>query len=391
MKILQIVGHNYKWNLDSHFQNKVGSGFVFCAYSFGIDFTERKSMSEYEMDDILDISSIDLQYFGKSDSRNLKKGNLNSYPFHPSNITDDSPTSEYIINAIKQGIIFQEKLGLEKIIIPNYYENDNIDQLIWVIKTINKWLAIRRKSNHEYFMTVPFTNHTIIDEIKVENILFALTDAKIEFDGYYIVCESKPEYKQKVSIDTKYLRNLSRVFSVLKKQRFTTIYGYANWDAMIFLSLSDIDYITIATYENMRNFSIKRFISTEGGGPSEGWYYSEKLLNFIKAQFIDLIREKDCIDLIENSRNIYSDIILEKYFKWNNHKPEVHKNYLIAISKNLEELGKIENLKDRKNKMLGKIDRAIDAYAELEYSDVYLLEESRNYHLAIWKSFLLSR
>jgi hypothetical protein len=240
-------------------------------------------------------------------------------------------------------------------------------------------------------MSIPFTNHTIIDGNKVESILYTLTDKSIVFDGYYIVCESKPESKQKISIDLKYLKNLSRVFSVLKKQSFITAYAYANWDALVFLSLSDIDYITISTYENMRNFSIKRFLSTEDGGPSKGWYFSEKLLNFVKAQFIDLVHEKGCLPLIRNEKNIFSDIVLDINFPWNNHKPEVHKNYLLAINKQLYELASEKDLIKRKDLFMRKIDSAIEAYVELENSKVFLLEESRNYHLAIWQSFLMSR
>lgn len=391
MKTLHLVGHNHKWNLDSYFQNNIGEGFIFCAYSFGIDFSKKEKISGHKMSDVLQESRLDLQFFGKKESADLERGNLKTYPFHPSNIDGDEETNEYLLNSIKEGIKFQIKSGFQDIIIPNYYENDDIELLIGLIKNINKWLEKNRSSEHRYFMSVPFTNHTIIDATKVDNLLYTLTDRSIIFDGYYIVCESKPEFKQKISTDIKYLRNLSRVFSVLKKQNFITIYAYANWDSLVFLSLTDIDFITIATYENMRNFNIKRFLSTEDGGPSKGWYYSEKLLNFVKAQFIELVREKGCLPLIMNEKNIFSDTILDVNFPWNNHKPEVHKNYLLAINRQLNELGAIQDLAKRKDFLLSKIDLAIEEYDKLERQKVYLLEESKNYHLAIWKSFLLSR
>lgn len=391
MKTLHLVGHNHKWNLDAHFQNNIGEGFVFCAYSFPSDFTDKVKISGHKMSDVLNLSRLDLQFFGKKESGDLLKGNLKSYDFHPSNFNGDTGTNEYMLTAIKEGVKYQQKQGFQDIIIPNYYENENIDELIGLVKNVNKWLGKNKKSGHRYFMSIPFTNHTIIDATKVENILYTLTDKNIVFDGYYIVCESKPESKQKVSTDIKYLKNLSRVFSVLKKQSFTTFYAYANWDALVFLSLADIDYITIASYENMRNFNIKRFLSTEDGGPSKGWYYSEKLLNFVKAQFIDLVRERGCLPLIRNEKNIFSDTILDINFPWNNHKPEVHKNYLLAINKQLYELAAITDLTKRKDLFIRKIDAAILAYDELEKQKVYLLEESKNYHLALWKSFLMSR
>ncbi len=391
MQTLHLVGHNHKWNLDAHFQNGIGEGFVFCAYSFENDITDREKISGYKMSDVIDLSKIDLQYFGKKESGYLLKGNLKSYPFHPANFDGDENTSEYMLNAIKAGVKYQIRLGIQDIIIPNYCENDNIEELLGLVRNVNKWLEKNKKSGHRYFMTIPFTNHTIIDSTKVDNILFALTDRTIVFDGFYIVCESKPESKQKVSTDVKYLRNLSRVLSVLKKQDFVTIYAYANWDALLFLSLADIDYITIATYENMRNFNTKRFLSTEDGGPSKGWYYSEKLLNFVKAQFIDLVHEKNCVSLIRNEKNIFSDTILDPNFPWNNHKPEVHKNYLLAVNRQLYEIAAVQNLAKRKELLLRKIESAIASYLALEKHKVFLLEESSNYHLAIWHSFLQSR
>ncbi len=391
MKTLHLVGHNHKWNLDAYFQNDIGEGFIFCAYSFPIDFSDKEKISGHKMSEVIPLSRLDLQYFGKKESGVLLKGNLKTYSFHPSNFDGNAATNEYLLNAIKEGVNYQIKQGLQDIIIPNYYENDNIDELIGLIKNVNKWLEKNKENGHRYFMTLPFTNHTIIDSDKVENILYSITDKNIVFDGYYVVCESKPDSKQKVSTDIKYLKNLSRVFTVLKKQNFLTIYAYANWDALVFLALTDIDYITIASYENMRNFNIKRFLSTEDGGLSKGWYFSEKLLNFVKAQFIDLVRDKGCLPLISNERNIYSDTILDVNFPWNNHKPEVHKNYMLALNKQLYELAAISDLAKRKELFIRKVDAAIIAYDKLESQKVYLLEESKNYHLAIWKSFLLSR
>jgi hypothetical protein len=391
MKTLHLVGHNHKWNLDSHFQNGIGEGFIFCSYSFGKDFDEKPKISGYNMSDIIPISKIDLQYFGKKESGDIENGNFKSYSFHPSNFDGDSSTNEYMLNSIKEAVKYQIRKGFNDIIIPNHYENENVDELIGLIKNVNKWLGKNKDNNYRYFMTIPFTNHTIIDSVKVENILYALTEGNINFDGYYIVCESKPDIKQKISTDIKYLKNLSRVFYILKKQKFITLYAYANWDALVFLSICDIDFISIASYENLRNFKINRFLSTEDGGPSKGWYFSEKLLNFVKAQFIELIREKGCIPLIENDRNIFSEIILDTNFPWNNHKPEVHKNYLISVNKQLYQLAAEKDLSKRKGLLLQKIDNGIKAYEELENNKIYLQEDSKNYHLAIWKSFLMSR
>lgn len=378
--------------MDSHFKNGIGDGFIFCAYSFEPDFYTKEKINKIDSLQVLEKSFIDLQYFGKKESGNIGKGKLSLYPFHPAaDQGTASQTTCYMESSIINGVKFQTDLGLTDIIIPNYYENDDLGQFMGLVATINKWLKKNRIGSKRYYMTIPITYHTIIDAKKIDDLLYTLTDIDIEFDGYYIVCEPKLEIRQKINIDFKYLRNLSRVLEVLKKQKFITIYSYANWDTMIFLATCDIDYITIATYENLRSFNIKRFLSSEDGGPSKGWYYSEKLLNFIKAPFIELIRQQDGLELIKNEKNIFSDIILEANYPWSNQKADVHKNYILSIDRILKEIGSIDNLIDRKNFVIRLIDRAIDSYNQLEVKSVYFQDESRNYHLGVWKSYLLAK
>jgi hypothetical protein len=393
MKVLQLTGHLQKWNLDSHYENSIGDGFIFCAYSFAEGFFEAPKINGYKTEPILEKSFFDLQYFGKREGGNISKGNLKTYDFHPAaNAKSDEQTNTLIEGLIKKGIKYQiDKLGLKNVIIPNYYENEKPEHFIAMVKNINKWLIKNKKDGVKYYMTIPITHHTIIDEEKVERLLYNLTDIDIVFDGYYVICESKPDNRQKLSTDFKYLNNLATVLSVLKKQKFSTVYSYANWDALVFLTLTDIDYITIGTYENLRNFSIKRFTSDEDGGPSKGWYFSEKLLNFIKSPLLDLIRIQKGIDLVENERNIFSDVILKEGYPWSNQKPEVHKNYLLAIERLLKELAAEKDIKKRKELMIKKIDTAMETYEKLEQKKIYLTDESKNYHLATWKSFLFSK
>jgi hypothetical protein len=393
MEILHLTGHFQKWNLESHYENSIADGFIFCAYSFAQGFFDSPKINGYKTEDILKKSFFDLQYFGKREGGSISKGKLKTYDFHPAANADvEEQTNTLIEGLIKKGVKYQiETLGLKNVIIPNYYENDRMEHLIGMIKNINKWLSKNKKEGVKYFMTLPITNHTIIDEDKVDKLLYNLTDIDMVFDGYYVICESKPDNRQKLSTDFKYLNNLSTVLSVLKKQKFSTILSYANWDALIFLTLTDIDYITIGTYENLRNFNIKRFTTEEDGGPSKGWYFSEKLLNFIKSPLLDLIKIQKGIGLIENDKNIFSETVLKDGYPWSNQKPEVHKNYLLAIERLLKELAAEKDLKKRKELMLKKIDTAINIYEALEKKNIYLTDESKNYHLGTWKSFLLSK
>ncbi len=120
-----------------------------------------------------------------------------------------------------------------------------------------------------------------------------------------------------------------------------------------------------------------------------GWYFSEKLLNFVRAQEIKTLRRSNCLDLIANAKNIFSDIILSKDYAWNTHKPDVHKNYLLAISRLLKEVANIKSVSKKAAFFQKKIDQARQLYGELEASyRVFLNDESSDYHLGAWDSII---
>ena len=380
MNITHLLGHNSKWSIDSYIDNGIGNYFLLTAFSQGVDFDSKKAFQK-----ILDISMIDLQFYGK---KNIK-GKLNEFPFHPSNCNDEEVTNIYFDNCVKQSIEFQKRKGFKNIIIPHFYENEEEGDIIRTIRNFSNYISKIRTNGERYFMTLPFAHHVIINKDKVERILLASTDMRISFDGYFVVCENKPEIRRKLTTDLKILTNLAHILKTLKYQEFETIYAYANWDAIILLALTDIDYITIGTYENLRNFDIKRYTEDASGGGSKGYYFSEKLLNMIKADSIKLLRDTDNLRIIKNDRNIFSEIILKDGYPWNIHKPDVNKNYLLSISRLLNDISNITDLKQRKRYVLSLINQAIEKYDYLEKNNIFLDKESENYHLNIWKTFLL--
>lgn len=393
MKIYHQLGHNHKWALDAHFQNDIGHGFIFSAYSFKYEkFGSR--ISSYKPKEYLKKSMIDLQFYG---SKSTVGGQLHTYPFHPINLNKNDSTKVEGTELIDKAIDFQIRHEVKDIIIPIFYHDaSDFDKLLEYVRLINKRIEKRKKrkkksGDQRYLMTVPLSNNLITDDDYVEELLQALTHMSIVFDGFYIVCDAKPEYKKKISIDYIYYDNLLKVFKTLNSQGFITCHGYANWDALLFTALSDIDFLTIGTYENLRNFNIKRFTESPGGGPSKGWYFSEKLLNFIRAQELIKLRRSGCLDLIANDKNIFSDIILDKGYDWNTHKPDVHKNYLLSISNLLAGLSQIRTPAKRAKIFLNQINSARELYARLASDyNVHLLDESGDYHLATWASIIQS-
>lgn len=383
MKILHQLGHNNKWSKDAYNENSVGDGFIYGA--FNIPFETITNLP----DEIVDISIIDLQYYGKRSSSGL--GKLDTYPFHPANWSIKNPTDVIEISSIIDGITFQENAGFDKIIIPNYFFDQDIDKAIEVLNNINEYLKKNKNQNFSYYLTIPISNQIIKKDQIIQYYLSKLTEMDIVFDGYYIVIEPILGYKHKVSIDYDLLNNASEIFDVLKKQKFKLIYGYANFDALIYLSITDIDYVSIGTYENLRNFNHSRYSTSISGGPSDGWYFSEKLLNFVKAQQIVNVRRHGCLDYIRNDQNIFSDIILDENFIWNIHKPDVHKNYLVSTARLLKHVSGFKSKELRIRETIKLIEYAQNTYEQLSQRSTYLPDESDNYHLGTWMSFLRSK
>ncbi len=395
MKILHQLGHNYRWALDSFFQNQIGDGFIISALSISKDKVGNK-LSGYESDVYLPLSMVDLQFYGSKVSRGK---NLKSYEFHPVNYTGKDSTEVSTVDAVISGIKYQENLKLETIIIPTIYiEPEKEEARTQLIQKINDRLEKHKTSVQKqkrgvvkarYFMTVPISKLSIQNDQEIEHLLQDLTDMNIVFDGYYIVCEPDLQARKKISVNLKYYINLNKILSTLKKQGFQVILGFSNVDSLVFAAMNDLDYISIGTYEVLRNFNIRRFIDKDGGGPSKGWYYSEKLLNFVKAQQLDDLRDRGALDLIRNDENIFSDAILQEGYDWSIHRPDVHKNYLLAVSRQLKKIASFSPGNDRIEYMIKLVNAARETYRQLEDDKgLFLDDESSSYHLPKWLSVL---
>ena len=385
MKILHQLGHNHKWSLDAFFEYRVGDGFILSAYSFDKDKVGDK-LSGYKPEQYLPHSLIDLQFYGSKASNGE---NLKSYPFHPINFKKGQATEVSVIDSAIAGVEYQEKLGLREIVIPNVYiEPERGQKVSELVRILSAKIKKGRKEGLTYFLTVPISGTTVREDTDIEKLLQELTDMDVSFDGYYIVCEPNLETRKKISVDYKYYSNLNRVIATLKKQGFKIILGFANVDALVFAALNDLDFVSIGTYENLRNFDIKRFTESKGGGPSDGWYYSDKLMNFIKAKQLEVLRERGGIDLVANEDNIFSDIILKDGYPWNTHRPDVHKNYLLAISRQLAEVASGKDRAERIAKLEAMIECARTNYRALEDKGIILDDESVNYHLPLWQTIL---
>lgn len=65
-------------------------------------------------------------------------------------------------------------------------------------------------------------------------------------------------------------------------------------------------------------------------------------------------------------------------------------DYLLSITRLLHNISDIKNLTHRKMYVMKLVQEAINNYNILEENHVYLDNESSNYHLNAWKTYLAS-
>ena len=134
MKVAHVLGHNSNWNVDIHNQQGVGDYFIITAFTHGWNFDDKPLIKK-----IRSKALIDLQFYGKNAI--TKGGKLNEFHFHPCNQDDDEATNVYFINCVKQAIQFQINKKFDNIVIPLFYENDELSEIIRTIKEVNKYLS----------------------------------------------------------------------------------------------------------------------------------------------------------------------------------------------------------------------------------------------------------
>ena len=179
MDLLHLLGHNRNWAMDAYFQNQIGSGFIFGAFSFPYSSLGGK-ISGYGVSDYIDVSFFDPQFYA---NKQATGGELASYPFHPLHSAQGDKTELGGIDSIFHAVEFQEDKKFLGVIIPNFYK-EKVDSLCKNINKINDRLVGREQNNKKYYLTLPVPYDMLLDEDAIEDILGTVTDKKIVFDGY---------------------------------------------------------------------------------------------------------------------------------------------------------------------------------------------------------------
>jgi hypothetical protein len=377
MDVYHQTGHNSVWNIDSFAEDRAGSGIIFSPVNDRAD--KILSIS----DEIKKVSFFDPQlYLPKS-----LKGKLSSFDYFPSNISKNFQTSDFDKEKreiAKRYIDFQLTNQFKYLVIPsrfhevlpsNFYEQFE-DHLIEPFLTYYQ----ETRPQNEILLTIIVKQEQLMNEEHRDELLNWLTGIH-DIDGVYLIFENN--FLSKQIKDTAYLYNALIFIHSLRINELKVQVGYTNVEGLLY-SIADPNSISIGSYENLRQFNIKRF-DDKSLGPPRGpnpRLYSRLLFQFIDFGYKDGIMKlyPDWDKIFEDSR--YKPLMFKPGYNWHFTKPEPYKHYFLLFSSHVQSLP--SSISDRITFLRNSFQNALQTYKELERVGVYLDDDSNGSHLPIW-------
>jgi len=377
MEVYHQAGHNSVWNIASMVEDNAGSGIIFSPVNdsaekiLGIDQGIRKN------------SFFDPQlYLPKT-----LKGKLSSFDYFPANISKNFQTSDFDKEKheiAKRCIDFQLSAQFKYLVIPaRYYdvipstfyekfEDYLIEPFISYFQSCNQ--------NIDVLLTVIVKQEQLLNAQNRDELLNWLTGLS-GIDGIYLIFENSFSTKQ--IKDSAYLYNALIFIHILKSNGLKVHVGYTNIEGLIY-SIAAADSISMGSYENLRQFGIKRFEDKEKKkmqGPNPR-LYSRPLFQMIDYGYKDGI-----MTLYPNWQNIFEDsryrpLMFKPEYNWHFSKSEPYKHYFLLFSSQVTSLP--ANVSVRLPYLKKLFLQAETLFKEIENSGVHFDDDSNGSHLPIW-------
>lgn len=377
MKVYHQTGHNYKWNLDSYQKDGSGDGLIFSPVNIESDRLEKINVN------VRRNSFIDPQFYLPKDS----KGKLVSYDFFPANVQSGLLTADLakISGKLAQLCVdFQIDNDFGYVVIPTryfeYLPSDYCSQLneYFVYPFINH--CLKQKTEKKILLTLIIKREQILDEEHRNLVLNWVTGIQ-EISGVHIIFEYMSQTKQ--IKDAIYLFKVMTFINDLKLNGLEVHIGYSNTEGILF-SIANPDSISMGSYENLRRFGIKRFITTEKKKQNSpnARLYSGKLYQWIDYGYIEPLKSlySGWDSIFEDSD--YKPLMFVPEFNWHFNKPELYKHFFKVFSTQVNALPIVTN--DRIRILRSSFQTAIEVFNEISEAGIYLDSNSDGSHLSFW-------
>lgn len=377
MDVYHQAGHNSVWNIASLVEDIAGSGIIFSPVNdnaekiAGIDESIRKR------------SFFDPQLYLPK----MLKGKLASFDYFPANISQNFQTSDFDKEKqeiAKRCIDFQLTNQFKYVIIPaRYYDvRPNSFYEEFEDHLIEPFISYyqSRKQQSELLLTVIAKQEQLMNDDSRNELLNWLTGLT-GINGIYLIFENS--FLTKQIKDSAYLYNALTFIHTLKLNGLRVHVGYTNIEGLVY-SIAAADSISMGSYENLRQFGIKRFEDREKKrmqGPNPR-LYSRILFQMIDYGYKDGIMKlyADWQKIFEDSR--YRPLMFKPEYNWHFSKAEPYKHYFLLFSSQVASLP--SNVSERISYLKNLFLEAVTLFREVESSGIYLDDDSNGSHLPIW-------
>lgn len=377
MLVYHQTGHNYVWNYDSYTNDNAGNGLIFSPVNIPSEKLVKLDKA------IKENSFFDPQFYLPKEI----KGKLETYKCFPANIVNGFQTDDFenLKNDIaKLCIDFQLDNWFKFLLIPTrYFEvipSDYLNQIkeYFIEPFLNYYLSNRIQK--EIYLTVIVNQDQLLNDER-RNILLNFITSIQDISGIYLIFENKYPTKQIKNLD--YLFNAMLFIHALKLNNFKVNIGYTNTEGILY-SIVGPESITMGSYENLRQFSIQRFINCQNKTVRQPnpRLYSRKLFQWIDYRYIEGLQKlyKNWQDIFEDSK--YKPLMFEPTFNWHFNKPEPYKHFFLIFSSQINDLPIC--LKERIHYLQNIFNNALRIYHEISEAGVYLDENSDGSHINFW-------
>lgn len=381
MEVFHQTGFRENWNIDIFNKENVGDGLILSPVNIAKDKITAFGST------IKENSIFDPQLYVVDKSL---RGKLTTYDYHPQNLSTSSINTKIINDnsdiIAERCLKFQVENKFKYLVIPSQkYEGLNYVDNLFKLKLnyVEPFFKYIMKNNIQkpVYLSLIVSKDILLNSDKMDYMLNWVTGFQ-KLKGVYLIFENDFETKQ--IQDSDFLLNALKFINILKQNELDVLVGYCNVEGLLY-SIAMPNAITMGSYENLRSFSISRYLSKEQSAmrPPKPRLFSNKLLNWINYGVIESIRSlgNNKPDQYFDDNKYRTDVFVEE-FNWHFAKPELYKHYFISLTKLVKELPEEQNAR------IEFINELV-INAKFEYNSLakngIILGDSDGLHLDAWQ------
>jgi hypothetical protein len=219
----------------------------------------------------------------------------------------------------------------------------------------------------------------------LEEFLDALTE--LEVDGFYLIVRHNTNSLQNAMEASSFARFMYMCYVLAEINEYKVLVGYSDWHSFLLESIG-VNFTACGWYQNLRQFSLARFLPPTGGRRPRKRYSSEPLLSsplitpelqdIYMANLLNMVLTGGEDDAILSTGPAAGEI------NWNDLNGIItHWKCLSSLSSQIE-IG--STVADRLQTSLGFIQGAQNLYTRLEHSGISFDPTTGPQHLLEWRT-----